>query len=157
MKNKKAVSPVIATVLLIAIVVVIAVIIFLWFRGLGRETITKFGGKNIELVCDEVDFEVEYSEGNLYIFNLGNVPIYNFQLTSFWPGGHERIDVNETVVPDWPELGLNQGGTYFGTVSLNADTEEIILTPILRGNSDAGEKNHDCNENQHGHRVILGQ
>jgi len=47
MEKKKGVSPVIATVLLIAMVVVIALIIFLWFRGLTKEAITKFDVRNL--------------------------------------------------------------------------------------------------------------
>ena len=38
--NKKGVSPVIATVLLIAIVIVIGLIIFLWFRSLTKDALT---------------------------------------------------------------------------------------------------------------------
>jgi len=151
----KAVSPVIATVLLIAIVVVIALIVFLWFRGIGQETVTKFGGKNIEVVCDEVSFEAGYLEGDLYISNLGNVPIYSFELASYWDGGHEKKEINESVL-DWPELGLNQGGTYFGTIATpDSSTYQIVLTPILRGSSDAGERTHKCNENQHGFVIII--
>ncbi|MAG78897.1 hypothetical protein CMI40_00795, partial [Candidatus Pacearchaeota archaeon] len=40
--NKKGVSPVIATVLLVAIVVIIGLIIFQWFRGMTQESIIKF-------------------------------------------------------------------------------------------------------------------
>jgi len=47
MTHKKGLSPVIATMLLIAIVVVIGLIIFLWFRGMTEEAITKFDGTNI--------------------------------------------------------------------------------------------------------------
>ena len=35
--NKKGVSPVIATVLLVAMVIVLALIVFLWFRSLSKE------------------------------------------------------------------------------------------------------------------------
>jgi flagellin-like protein len=42
-KNKMGVSPVIATVLLVAMTVVIALIVFLWFRQIGKEVVTKFG------------------------------------------------------------------------------------------------------------------
>ena len=41
-KRKKGLSPVIATVLLIGIVIALALIIFLWFRGTMKPAITKF-------------------------------------------------------------------------------------------------------------------
>ena len=71
----KGVSPVVATVLLIVLVVAIALIVFLWFRELTQESITKFGGKNIALVCDDVVFEASYSiiEERIYVSNYGNV------------------------------------------------------------------------------------
>jgi len=40
-RGKKAVSPVVATVLLILIVVILAVIVFLWARGFIGESLTK--------------------------------------------------------------------------------------------------------------------
>ena len=39
--NKKAVSPIISTVLLIMIVIILAIIILLWSRGFIKEAITK--------------------------------------------------------------------------------------------------------------------
>jgi len=155
MTNKKGVSPVIATVLLIAIVIVIAIIIFLWFRGLNEETITKFGGTNIELVCEDAAFDADYIGGNLYISNLGNVPIFSFQVKSSWQGGHQTNEITELAQEDWPEVGLNQGGTFFGAIQFETTPEKIVLIPILRGSSDAGEKNYECGELRYGHEIII--
>src|SRR3989344_4073857 len=77
-KSKRSVSPVIATILLIALVIIIALIVFQWMKGFTKEAITKFDGTNIELVCNDVQFEASYSNGNLVISNIGNVPIYDF-------------------------------------------------------------------------------
>ena len=60
-KNKMGLSPVVATVLLIAMVIIIGIIIFLWFRGFTHESITKFGVRNVELVCGDVNFQATYS------------------------------------------------------------------------------------------------
>ena len=81
-KMKRGLSPVIATTLLIAMVVVLGLIIFLWFRGFTEESVTKFGGTNIKLVCGDLAFESSYSSdsGNLFLSNIGNVPIYSFKL-----------------------------------------------------------------------------
>jgi len=112
MEKKKGVSPVIATVLLIAMVVVIALIIFLWFRGLTKEAITKFDGQNIELVCMDVSFEASYSSGVLYIANLGNVPIFGMKMKILSDGSYQTVDLSS----GWPTSGLNQGATYSGDV-----------------------------------------
>ena len=154
--NKRGVSPVIATVLLIAIVVIIAVIIFLWFRSINQETITKFGGTNIELACADAAFDSDYFDGSLYISNTGNVPIFSFQVKSFWQGGHQTSEITELVEEDtWPNIGLNQGGTFFATIDFDEEIERIVLIPILRGSSDAGERNYECGELQYGREIIV--
>jgi flagellin-like protein len=53
MRNNKGVSPIVATVLLIAMVVVIALILFLWFRNMVKEEVVKFEEENIEMTCDK--------------------------------------------------------------------------------------------------------
>ena len=71
--NRRGLSPVVATVLLIMIVIIIAIIIFLWFRSLAKEAVTKdlgFGEENIELVCDDVVMDVRYNNERRYLFRL---------------------------------------------------------------------------------------
>ena len=79
LKNSRGLSPAITTILLIVMVIVIILIIFLWFRGMVEEGVTKFG-KNVQLVCGDVNFDASYSSGTLNIVNNGNVPIYNANL-----------------------------------------------------------------------------
>ncbi|MFC1710823.1 archaellin/type IV pilin N-terminal domain-containing protein [Nanoarchaeota archaeon] len=157
MRNKRGISPVIATVLLIAIVVVIALIIFLWFRGIGRETVTKFGGTNIELICEDVYFEADYTDDHLYVSNIGNVPIYSIKVKSSWTGGHEEEDIRD-ITSEWPEIGLNQGGTYYENLAgvINAAADKIVLIPVLRGITDSGEqKSHVCDEGRYGYGLLI--
>ena len=150
MTHKKGLSPVIATMLLIAIVVVIGLIIFLWFRGMTEEAITKFDGTNIELVCEEVSFEASYeANGVLHILNTGNVPIYQIKLKKIGEGSHST----ETIEEGWPELGLNQGGTFSGSfVDINLNS--LLLIPVLVGNSDKGDLSYTCEE-RHGYEIIV--
>src|SRR3989344_782855 len=74
-KKKKGVSPVIATVLLITMVIIIGLIIFLWIKGLVIEGCEKFD-KACELNCEDVMFDADYSNGILAVSNTGNVPIF---------------------------------------------------------------------------------
>ncbi len=146
--NKRGISPVIATVLLIAMVIIIGLVIFLWFRGVMVDYGEKFG-KNIELVCADVDFDASYSEGVLYISNLGNVPIFGMQIKILKEGSHETKDLSNFN-------SLNQGGTFSGEISGDvSNANEIILIPILIGSSKKGEKTFMCNEKQYGYEIII--
>ena len=140
--NKRGVSPVIATVILIAIVIVIGLTIFLWFRGFTGRTGEKFG-ENLESVCDRVAFDASYSGGNLFISNIGNIPIYSFVVTVESDGGHDSEDIR-ILSSAFPEVGLNQQDTFSDSVA--ADGNKIILIPILLGNSDGEELTHQCKE-----------
>ena len=146
---KRGISPVIATVLLIAMVVVIALIIFTWFRGMVGESVTKFG-KNIKLVCDDVAFDASYSSGTLSIVNTGNVPIFKMNMKLSEAGGHST----EEIEIDSEGVGLNQGGTFSESISIGSGVQKITLIPILVGASDRGKKTYVC-EGRYGKEIIL--
>ena len=153
MKKRRGISPVIATSLLIAMVVVIGLIIFLWFRGFTQEAITKFGGTNVELVCRDVQFDSSYSGGQISIVNIGNVPIYSFQLKIEKPGSHSTEDIKD--ITDWPIEGLNQGGSFAEYIADDiGSADEIVVIPILRGTSKSGARTHVCDE-RYGEEIIL--
>ena len=154
MKRKEArgLSPVIATVLLIAIVVIIALIVFLWIRGMTQEAVTKFGGKNIQLVCEEVYFEASYYQDNLYISNSGNVPIFGMNIKEIRDGTYVTKDLREAS-EDWPEVGLGQGGVFSDYIPFNGN--EIVLIPVLIGESSSGKKTYVCDEKQYGYSINI--
>ena len=100
MRNK-GLSPVIATVLLVGVVVVSGLIIFTWFRGLTQEAVTKFD-QNIQLVCNDVKFEAEYSsDGTLAISNTGNVPIFGFDIKESSESGSSTKSIDLLI--GWPK------------------------------------------------------
>ncbi|MCK4647833.1 hypothetical protein KAT24_02800 [Candidatus Pacearchaeota archaeon] len=151
-RTKKGISPVIATVLLIGMVVVIGLIIFIWFRGMVGESVTKFG-KNIKLVCDDVKFDASYSSsGILSIVNTGNVPIFKMNMKISTAGGHSTEEINHDDYSEWDETGLKQGGTFSGSISVSGD--KITLIPILVGTSDKGKRTYIC-EGRYGKEIIL--
>ncbi len=138
--NKKGVSPVIATVLLIGMVIVLGLIIFLWMKSLTQETITKFDGENIELACEKVNFEASKVENQLIISN-GNVPIFDFKVRRAIAGGYETESARE-LFSNW-RTGLNPDEVFSGTI----DGEDIILIPVLLGEGESGgQKTHTCDE-----------
>ena len=154
--GKKGVSPVIATVLLVAMVVVIGLIIFLWFRGITEEAITKFGGRNIELVCGDLEFLSGYSTstGILSISNIGNVPIFGMKAKVSKQGGHDTLNMEEEDV-GWPDIGLRQGGIFSGNLGTEfSGADQVLLIPVLMGKSSQGDKTYVCEE-RHGQDLIL--
>jgi len=143
-KMKKGVSPVIATVLLISMVIVLGLIIFLWFRGMIVEEGTKFG-KNVKLVCEDVNFKASYSEGILSIVNLGNTPIFNMHLRIFEGKGYDTLDLKEKYPEDWE--GLNSGGTFSQQIDGEVgNADKLTLIPILRAKSSKGEIPYICGD-----------
>lgn len=155
LKEKKGVSPVVATVLLVVMVIVLALIIFLWFRSLSKESITKFGGTNIELVCNDVSFSADYSFGTLTISNIGNVPIFGFNVKIIGQGSHETKEIKD-LSTSWPATGLKQGGIFVSEdlSSQFTSATELLLIPILVGSSEKGERTHVCEERQ-GQELVL--
>jgi flagellin-like protein len=158
-KTRKGVSPVVATSLLIAMVIVIALILYLWFKGISGEACTKFEGRNVELVCADVQFFADYNPGTneLYISNSGNVPIFGMKVKIERDGSSEIKDIND-ISSNWPALGLNQGGTYTSEDLSGefSDVLSIILTPALMGTcGDEGEKVYACNEDKYGYEISI--
>ncbi len=151
--DKKGISPVIATVMLIGIVIVIGLIIFMWFRGMTEEAVTKFDGQNIQLVCEDVDFDASYSEGMLYIENLGNVPIWDMQVQKVSAGSYETVSIKEKHPNEWPVTGLNQGGATGHSVSDAGSYEKFVLIPVLIGKNKEGVKKTSVCEERHGMEV----
>ena len=90
LKNKRGVSPVVATVLLIVIVVVLGAIIFIWARGFLSESATK-GDRVVENSCEDINFEVQLVDsasqcgggGAIDINNIGNIPIYGAKVLKY--------------------------------------------------------------------------
>jgi flagellin-like protein len=149
--EKKGVSPVIATVLLIAMVVVLGLIIFMWFRGFTQEAVTKFD-TNVELVCSDVSFDASYSEGILSIVNTGNIPIYRIKLKTEGQGSFSTKELE--TADGWSETGLNKGDAFSNSVDVNG-AEEITVIPVLMGSSKSGQQSFTCNEAQHGYSITI--
>ncbi|MFC1666085.1 archaellin/type IV pilin N-terminal domain-containing protein [Nanoarchaeota archaeon] len=151
--KKRGISPIVATVLLIAMVVVLGLIIFMWFRGFTQESITKFE-QSIELSCDKISFDANYASGILSIINTGNVPIYRIELKIVEQGAYSTRELKDT--DNWDEKGLNQGGTFISSdLNLN-NPNEIILIPVLIGDTQSGgQKKYKCDEELYGYPLTL--
>ena len=151
--KKRGISPIISSILLVAMVLVIAIILFLWLRGLTKEAVVKFD-KNIELVCGDVVFTASYTsdDGKLQIVDSGNVPIWDFRLkmSSSTTKSSSTVDMSNIIDDfenDYPNglLQAGKAGNHY-IKSTIIDMDKIIVIPILRGSTESGEKTYVCDE-----------
>ncbi len=130
--NKKGLTPVIATALLISLVVILSSIVFLWARGFVSEQIQKFN-QPIDFLCERVEWTVNIAEsGTNFIVqanNRGNVPIYGFSAKKISGGTEESKQY---------KLTLSEGQANEIIVDLRLDNgerpDEIVFSPSLLGN-----------------------
>ncbi len=150
--NKKAVSPMVSTVLLIMIVVVLAIIILVWTMGFIKEAITKeVAGdkKTVDKYCGEVELNVNFNnDGSFGITNNGNVPVNGFKLKLIGGGSSEIIEYGQEIGSINPGFGLNPVVDKAGNEILanNANYDEIKIIPILLGETKAGPEAYTCPE-----------
>jgi len=128
--NKKGLSPVIASVLLVALVLVLATIIYLWARAFIPETIEKFGS-TIENSCQNVVFDVSYSDNYLRVQNKGNVPIQGIKYAIENPGSlvYNNFMGTAPIVSD---------GTFNIEIG-DSGGNNVRVIPILLGKASTGE------------------
>ncbi len=146
MEKNRGLSPVIATVLLVSIVVVLALVVFLYFRGTVDQAVVKIG-KNINIVCQEdIKFSASYSgtPKTLQIINNGDVAIYDFKVRIITGGDYNSVSLKE--ISDFNSEGLNQGGTWNSQTSIsNFDgADELLLIPVLIGTTSDGQVIYEC-------------
>jgi len=154
-KNKRAVSPIISTVLLVMIVIIIAIIILMWSRGFIKEVILKeIGGesKNVEKFCSEISMKgILNDEGSFGFTNNGNVPVYalNLKLSGgiIGEGSSDIINIRPEdgglVNPGFSTLVRDEYGSYYDYY----DYDEVKIIPVLLGKTKTGAiKEKGCEE-----------
>lgn len=152
--EKRGLSPVIATILLVGLVVASGVIIFAWFQGFTKESVTKFD-QNVQFTCNDVQFEAKYSDSEdiLDISNIGTIPIYGMKIKTVDSSGNaETTELSES--DGWPKNGLNTNGAASISGSFSG---QVTLIPVLVGTSQKGEKTQvACDETSNGvHKLSL--
>ncbi len=133
---KRGVSPVIATVLLIAITIVLAAIIFLWARSFLAEGAQK-QGRAVELSCEELIFSASLVnvEGStmIDIINEGNVPIYGFVFKDIEAGSITPYELEGS--------GLAPGVSNSFPMPAGAQNARSgLIVPVLLAEEDSGNR-----------------
>lgn len=146
--KKKGVSPVIATVLLIVIVMVLALIVFMWARGFVEERAQKFGSA-VELSCPDVNVEAQIfcdTNCSLEAVNRGNVPIHGFEV--------KEVTSASVIVRETASGTIDSGDSTIIEVGSFSSGDELLLIPILLGESDSGKVAFNCPD-EHGIIAIV--
>ena len=130
MKQKRAIEPVIATVMLIGISIAASSTIFLWMRGFFGEEIMKFD-EPIETACQEINFDASISgprTGGVYdlvVDNIGNEKISALNIKI--KGINSKVESFEIFVGKGETKSVDIIGL---TIS---PSDEIEITPLLLG------------------------
>ena len=147
--NKKGLSPVIATTLLVLIAVVLAAIIFWWVRQFVQESVQKdIGGglAPIDSFCKDIKFNADISgDGKVTLQNNGQIPIYGLDVKK---KGFATLKSIGTATSKY--YGVQNGdtedlqsGSIIGNV-YSGDT--VLLVPILLGQGNDNQKTYICDE-----------
>src|SRR3989344_515261 len=148
-ESKKALSPVIATVLLISLALVLVLIIFLWARTWIGEKIQKdLGGgpEAIESFCDDISFNAEaelIGNGAINVNNIGNIPLYGLEVRKSGGGATKNIGIGIF------DSGLPKGGGKSLSMDFGGDVlpgDELTLIPIILGEGESYKKPYTCSE-----------
>lgn len=144
LKNKRGISPLIATVLLVALTITLASLIFFWLRGFIPEQIEKFGQAADES-CKLISFSADLSRPTstdfyLDVTNTGNIPINEFDIKKYGVG---KSNVDRI------SAGLAMGESKTIQLSeLTDDVSSITVIPVLLGTvkGTSNRKSFKCTE-----------
>mgnify|MGYP001575867633 FL=1 len=137
-REKRGLSPIIATVLLISITVVLAGIIFFWAYSFVGESVSK-DGQAIDTVCKDVAFQADASDGFLLVTNTGNVPLWDVQVRKKNALGGDVINIDDSS-----ETIIKSGES--AEIPLNGLSGDIVVSPVLMGETDTERKAYVCGE-----------
>lgn len=152
--KKRGLSPVVASVLLIFLVLVLASLIFLWARGFISEQVEKFGNP-IEEACESVVFDAGIADRiggqiTLEVVNRGDVNIHHLDIKMV-SGGNSEIGQFD--------FSVDAGEAFSDAVYLrmeNGDTpEEVVVYPALIGTIKGKHSNNPFTCNDQGKTLIL--
>ena len=128
--GKHGLSPVIASVLMILLVLTLASLVFAWARGFVEDRGERVAGDlSAAELCRAVDFDVVIVDHvddnyNFEVVNRGNVNISSLKFRIF-PGGDSNI-VNSAI-------GVLAGGAVVGSVALSGVIDRVEALSVLSG------------------------
>lgn len=134
MLEKRGISPIIATAILVGVVVTLGVIVWLFTKGFVSELIMKDNAPVSTVCSDKVRISAEIMDGKLVVSNDGSVPIAGVMVETRQGGTADRewencpLDVGQSSAA-WCDIIISS--TYY---------DEIKIIPSILGE---GEKSGD--------------
>jgi len=148
-KSKRGISPVIATVLLIAMVLIIGTIIFLWANDWFKGNQIKFGGA-IDSACGNVYISVsQNADETLSLDNTGDVSVVGLEiLAEEGDGGQTRFYCG--ALNDILFAGGSSEVDLYDCLDKNDDgadgLEVVSVFPMLLDDNEDYDKLYTCDE-----------
>ena len=138
---KKGISPIIATLLLVALVVTLSTAAFVIFQRARPEAIVKFiSGEEVsgEQACVEINLNAVYTGSELQVNNNGDVPVTRFTAEVTTTGGDfETSDYSDPILAG----GSISVGVY--------DASQVEIVPWILGTNEDGNKvEYQCVNNR---------
>ena len=142
MNNKRAISPVVATVLLITMAIIVIAIIFMWAQSSIKEGETKFK-KTVDTACSDISEDLEVSvQGSALDISNGDAQnsLYSIAVR------YEAEDGK--VLSDCDILDLSPGRSKSILLSTDCDVDgfEVVgVIPIIKTDN---AKAYRCEKNE---------
>jgi len=147
LKKKKGVSPVVATVLLVALTIILAAIIFLWARSFISENVIK-NGEIVANSCDDIEFDAEIIGSELKVINQGNVALYGLAVRKIGAGTEETCYPLENENSPSIKSGVSRGINIIDKCNFVLSSgDSVKVIPVILGETDNGERRaYTCDE-----------
>lgn len=142
--EKKGLSPVITTVLLVLLAIVLSAIIWLWAKNFITETPLKFDPalneeRPISELCAKVVLQTSVLGDDLIVNNLGSIPVTKLQLKTSDSFSSNNLEY---------EVNLLSGDSKTITSTVSLLDKKIEVIPILLGKMKDGTVNpYLCGDN----------
>lgn len=139
-EGKRGLSPIIATVMLIIIVMILGAMIYIWARGFVTESVIKFN-EPIQNSCANVKMVADAYGGKIRITNQGTVAIYGLEVQKQGVGA----TYSSGVIPFDSTVTTGQNGETNLPSGL-AVNDAITIMPVLLGEGGTAKKSFSCTD-----------
>lgn len=160
MQDKRGISPIIATTILISLVVTLSVIVWIFLGGFIKELVTK-QERTVETICiEDVAIEAEIGEllqSRLIVTNEGNVPLAGVAVQITGTSNGERvsqkhvytcpsgIDVGSTSIAAACPFDFNKDfEAEFPGILASCERVKVIPTLLGVGMKSGAQKFSEC-------------
>ncbi len=140
MKGTKAVSPLVAAVLLIAVTMTIAGMLAYWASGFVRQQTESFSNQTIVSRCNFADFKVyscNYNDSaqkvNLILENFKTVELKNLTAFIIYPDSITTVNLNGSLpagfIKSFPITGVTSS---YSTINIKTECPELSVSASCR-------------------------